>query len=122
VNSQTNEFQRLGAFNTAASTGAVAYETVLPDAIPNKHWNLLLVTIEDKADAAKPSSQHSIAGVFPNADNAPLPIALPNTGGNPDAYDLPVQNRPDWLQTAGLSALTFVLGGGAAYAMGRRRT
>ena len=51
VNSQTNEFERLGAFNTAASTGAVDYETVLSDAIPNKSWNLLLITIEDDATA-----------------------------------------------------------------------
>src|SRR5947209_6097153 len=42
VNSGTNEFRRLGAFNSAESNGSVHYENVLPDAIPNKHWDLLL--------------------------------------------------------------------------------
>ena len=121
VNSGTNEFQRLGAFNTAESTGAVAFETVLPDAIPNKHWNLLLITVEDHVDADKPSSRHSIAGLFPSADNAPLPIVLPNTGGDPNADSTDLQDRPVWLQSAGLASLTFVLGGAAGYAAGRRQ-
>src|SRR5438477_12857512 len=49
VNSGANEFKRLGAFNTAQSTGAVHYENVLPDAIPNKQWNLFLITVESSA-------------------------------------------------------------------------
>src|SRR5947208_2921193 len=69
VNSGTNEFQRLGAFNTDQSTGAVHYENVLPDAIPNKHWDLFLVTVENGATPARPGARHSIAGVFPSADN-----------------------------------------------------
>jgi hypothetical protein len=121
VNTSTNEFQRLGDFNTAGSTGAVAYETVLPDAIPNKHWNLLLVSVEDNADAVKPSNSHSIAGVFPSADNAPLPVLLPNTGGDPNADSTDLQDRSVWLQSAGLASLTFVLGGSAGYAVGRRQ-
>src|SRR5579859_6430841 len=64
VNSHTNEFQKLGAFNTAASNGAVDYETVLNDSIPDKSWNLLLITIEGNADADHPSDKHSIAGSF----------------------------------------------------------
>jgi hypothetical protein len=122
VNSQTNEFERLGAFNTAASTGAVDFETVEPDAIPNHNWNLLLITVEDNADASSPSSQHSIAGVFPSPDNAPLPVLLPNTGGDPDAtYNLPQDNRPEWTVTAGLAALTLVVGSGAGYVLGLKR-
>jgi hypothetical protein len=84
VNSESNQYQRVGAFNTAESTGAVRYENVLPDAIPNNHWNLLLVTIESSATPAKPSDKHSIAGVFPRPDSEPLPGILPNTGGVPD--------------------------------------
>jgi hypothetical protein len=121
VNSGTNEFQKLGAFNTAESTGAVAFENVLPDAIPNKHWNLLLITVEDNADAAEPSSRHSIAGLFPSPDNAPLPVVLPNTGGDPNADPSDIQDRPVWLQSAGLASLTFVLGGAAGYTAGRRQ-
>ena len=55
----------LGTFNSAEDSGAVHYENVLPDAIPNNHWNLLLLTVEDNANADHPSQRHSIAGVFP---------------------------------------------------------
>jgi hypothetical protein len=120
VNTETNQFQRLGAFNSAQSTGAVHYENVLPDAIPNKHWNLLLVTVEDTAEPAKPGNKHSIAGVFPNPDNEPLPGVLPNTGGI-DPYDLPAASRPEWIAVAGLAALTGALGIGAGYALGLKR-
>jgi len=120
VNSGTNEFQRLGAFNTAQSTGAVHYENVLPDAIPNKHWDLFLVTVENGATPARPGARHSIAGVFPSADNQTLPGALPNTGGDPDAYVPPAATRPDWTSLAGLAALTLVLGAGAGCVLGKR--
>ncbi len=135
VNTSSNEFKRLGAFNTAESSGAVHYENVLPDAIPNKHWNLLLVTVESSATPDQPSARHSIAGVFPSADNQPLPGILPNTGGDPDG-EWPVVSREsslvvgcqlprcfgaDWLRTPGLAALTATLGSGAGYVLGRRR-
>jgi hypothetical protein len=84
VSTDTNQFQRIGDFNASESTGAVHYENVLPDAIPNKHWNLLLVTVEDGADADHPGATHSIAGTFPRAENEPLPGILPNTGGPTD--------------------------------------
>ena len=122
VNSSTNEFKRLGAFNTSESSGSVAYETVEPDAIPEKHWNLLLITVEDSADAETPSKHHSIAGVFPSEDNAPLPVALPNTGGTPDAdYPLRESNRPEWLGFAGLAALTSTVTFGAGFTLGHKR-
>ena len=120
INTDTNDFQRLAAFNTAESSKAVHYESVLADAIPNRHWNLLLVTIEDSAQPARPSGQHSIAGVFPNPDNASLPIVLPNTGGaDPDPS--PAAIRPDWQLMAGLAALTATLGGVAGYVLGLHR-
>jgi hypothetical protein len=126
VNSESNQFQRIGAFNTSLSTGSVRYENVLPDAIPDNHWNLLLVTIEDSADATKPSGNHSIAGVFPRADNEPLPGVLPNTGGAADDGSGVVGWRSavlgaNWLPIAGLAALTGITGFGAGYARGRRR-
>jgi hypothetical protein len=128
VNTDTNDFQRLAAFNTAESTRAVHYENVLADAIPNRHWNLLLVTIEDTVEAARPSSQHSIAGVFPGPDNSPLPVALPNTGGEPLSDQWPVvSGQPkvtgwaDWLSKPGLATLTLGLGAAAGYVIGRRR-
>jgi hypothetical protein len=120
VNTETNQFQRLGAFNSGQSTGAVRYENVLSDAIPNNKWNLLLVTVEDVADPARPSNNHSIAGTFPRADNEPLPGVLPNTGGI-DPYDLPRSNRPDWLAMAGLAALTGAGGVAAGYGLGLKK-
>ena len=120
VNTSTNEFQRLGAFNTTESSGAVHYETVLPDAIPNKHWNLLLVTVENSPTPDRPSAKHSIAGVFPSTDNQSLPGVLPNTGGDPDAYAPLATSRPDWLSIVGLTALTFGLGSGAGYVLGKK--
>ncbi len=117
INTDTNDFQRLAAFNTAESTQSVHYESVLADAIPNRHWNLLLVTIEDSAQPARPSNQHSIAGVFPSPDNAALPIVLPNTGGG-DPDSLPVTTRPDWQLMAGLVALAGTIAGAAGYVLG----
>ena len=135
VNSSTNDFQRLGSFNTAASTGAVDYETVEPDAIPDKSWNLLLLTVEDSATPDAPSNQHSIAGVFPSADNAPLPVVLPNTGGDPDAptcqsaiscqfadlgHQLSLATRAEWIAASVLAALLVSITFGAGYALGHK--
>jgi hypothetical protein len=136
VNSTTNDFQRLGAFNTAGSTGAVDYETVENDAIADKQWNLLLVTVEDSATPESPGKRHSIAGVFPSADNAPLPIVLPNTGGAPNASCQPSAMscqldslgtllsfvpRAEWLAAAVLGALLLGITFGAGYVAGKRR-
>jgi hypothetical protein len=122
INTETNDFQRLAAFNTAESSKTVHYETVLADAIPNRHWNLLLVTVEDSGQAARPSGQHSIAGVFPSPDNAPLPIALPNTGGDSGVGGQGlVVSGADWLSHPVLATLLFGLSGGAGYVIGRRR-
>ena len=120
INTDSNEFQRLAAFNSAESSSAVHYESVLTDAIPNRHWNLLLVTVEDTALPTRPSNQHSIAGVFPSPDNSPLPVALPNTGGI-DPYELSVTNRSDWRLIAGLAALAGTLGVASGYVLGLKK-
>jgi hypothetical protein len=119
VNSETNQYLRLGDFN-ANDNNAVHYEDVLPDAIPNKNWNLLLVTVESDADPSRPSNKHSIAGVFPRSDRDAPPQLLPNTGGADDADILPASNRPDWLPIAGLAALTLSVGLAAGYGLGKR--
>jgi hypothetical protein len=126
INTETNQFQRLGAFNSGQSTSAVHYENVLSNAIPDKKWNLLLVTVEDVADPAKPSNNHSIAGTFPRADNEPLPGVLPNTGGLVDGRS-GVGGRgsvfwADWLANPGLTTLTLSLGLAAGYVVGKRRS
>jgi hypothetical protein len=123
VNTETNQFYRLGAFNSARS-GTIRFENVLPDAIPNKHWNLLLVTVETSAEAAEPSKTHSIAGVFPRADSEPLPGVLPNTGGiDPSTITARVDGpgQADWLRRSGPVALVALMAGGAGYLLGNRR-
>jgi hypothetical protein len=119
VNSRTNEFFRLGSFNTDESTGTARFENVLPDAIPTKDWNLLLITAEHSGDAKRPSDKHSIAGVFPGKNQSQAPAVLPNTGGL-DVDDLPSPNRPDWTLIAGLATLSGILGFGAGYGLRSR--
>jgi hypothetical protein len=121
LNTQTNEFLRLGSFNSAQSTNALHFEEVLPDAIPDKQWNLFLVTVEYGDTPAEPSSKHSIAGVFPRLEADPPPALLPNTGGAPDA-PAPTMNtsRPEWLPAAGLAALVGSVSAGAGYGAGKR--
>jgi hypothetical protein len=119
VNSESNQYLRLGSFNANAEN-AVHFEDVLPDAIPNKNWNLLLVTVESELSPSRPSNQHSIAGVFPRSDREAPPQLLPNTGGADDDYILPVSNRPDWLPMAGLATLTLSVGLAAGYGLGKR--
>lgn len=116
VNSQTNEFQRLGAFNADESDQSVRFDNVLPDAIPNKHWNLLLLSVEASAEPARPSNKHSLAATFPSPDQDQPPALLPNTGGAPD--DTPIARQPEWLPMAGLAALAALLGFGAGYGLG----
>lgn len=119
VNTQTNQYQRLGAFNSDDSN-KVHYETVLPDAIPNKKWDLMLITIEKTATPDRPSNKHSIAGTFPPAGDQLPPQLLPNTGGLPDGQ-VTVPDRSNWLSQTGLAALTAVAGLGAGYVLGKRR-
>ena len=114
LNSSNSEFLRLGSFNSTAATGAVRYETVLPDAIPSRPWNMLLVTVEDNDHPAHPSGSHSIAGIFPRAEGEPLPAVLPNTGGAPDGMPI-LHSGSDWPTGSGLAALTLVAGFGAGY-------
>lgn len=119
LNSSNSEFLRLGSFNSSEPTGAVHYETVLPDAIPSRHWNMLLVTVEDNDHPAHPGGAHSIAGIFPRAEGEPLPAVLPNTGGAPDDMALP-QGGSSWPAGSGLAALTLAAGFGAGYVARRR--
>jgi len=126
VNSQSNQLYRLGSFNTTEAGESVRSEDVLPDAIPNKQWNLLLVTVENSAEANRPSAKHSIAGTFPRSDRDPPPDLLPNTGGADDGLSgvgsqVSGFGQANWLPNLGLPALTLVAGAGAGYVLARRR-
>jgi len=120
VNSQSNQSLRIGAFN-ADDKESVHYENVLEDAIPDRHWNLLLLTIENGAGADRPSNKHSIAALFPSGEREVPPQLLPNTGGEPAASaQWVVFSQSDWLRLSGLAALAVVLSGAAGYALGKR--
>jgi hypothetical protein len=125
VNGETNQSYRLGSFNAKEGTDTVHYEDVLPDAIPNKQWNLLLLTIENSAEVSKPGPKHSIAGTFPRSERDPPPQMLPNTGGGDEGSAVSSQqsavlSQAYWLPAAGLAALLASVAGGAGYVAGRR--
>jgi hypothetical protein len=132
VNSHTDEFQKLGAFNTAASTGAVEFENVLDNEIPDKSWNLLLITQESSADADHPSNRHSIAGTFPKSGDAALPGILPNTGGAEDApmtrnpismlqHHASLLSKSEWVTLAVPGALVAAATFAAGFGLGLKR-
>jgi hypothetical protein len=118
TNTSTGEAMRLGSFNTAYTSGAARLDTVLPDAIPDKGWNLFLLTVEDAATPEQAGARHSLAGYFPPTTGEALPNLLPNTGGPVPAS----ASQPDWLPAAGLATLTLLVGIGAGYAVGIRRS
>jgi hypothetical protein len=125
LNTETNHVYRLGSFNSQ-ETGTVRFEEVLPDAIPDRRWNLFLITVEKEPEPSRPSGRHSIAGMLSNVrpEEQPLPAQLPNTGGADelsavDSLQSSV-NRADWLANAGLAALVATIAGGAGYVAGRR--
>ncbi|MGH7862807.1 MAG: hypothetical protein ACREOS_11295, partial [Candidatus Dormibacteraceae bacterium] len=63
--------------------GTLVLDLVLPDDIPNRGWNLALLTVEDSATPSRPGPRHSMAGRFPQlpANGAgTVPSNLPNTG------------------------------------------
>jgi hypothetical protein len=125
VNTQTNSTFRLGDFNASAENDIAKFEEVLPDAIPSRQWNLLLVTIEKDPEPSRPGNKHSIAGTFPRSQSDPTPAMLPNTGGADELSAVSSQpsaaSRADWLAIAGPAALVGLIAGGAGYVVGRRR-
>jgi hypothetical protein len=124
LDTESNAYLRLGAFNTAQSTGAAHFETVLPETAPtNRHWNLVLLTIENTPTPDHPGRAHSIAGVFPAPGSDVLPVMLPNTGGA-DNDELPAVSHQrggaNWLLNPVVASLLLLVGGGAGYALGKR--
>jgi hypothetical protein len=120
MNTNTNEALALGSFNTAYTTGDARLDQVLPGAIPDKRWNLFLVTIEESPTPTIPGEKRAIAGYFPPEGTEPQPNLLPNTGGSQDSQASRA-DRPDWMLAAGLGALALGVGVAAGYGLGRRR-
>lgn len=129
MNTQTGESLNLGFFNTPFQGAGGGLEQVLPDAIPDRGWNLLVITMEADGNATTPSDQRGIAGYFPTAGAEPTPNALPRTGGYgapapaaSAAAPAPATGRSDWLLPGGLAALIAVVAAAAGYLAGRKRS
>lgn len=85
INTRNNESAVVGRFNTDDSNVG-KLKVVLPSEIPDKGWNLFLVTVESGTGAsASPGQERSIGGYFPDSSHAAqLPSQLPKTGGDVD--------------------------------------
>lgn len=66
---------------TVRADGTLTLDLVLPQDIPDRGWNLAIVTVEDTPNPSHPGSHRSMAGRFPQLlPNGTLPKNLPNTG------------------------------------------
>jgi hypothetical protein len=111
----------LGTFG-AGEDGVAKLDVVLDDVIPDKAWNLLMVSVEgESVQGTGPSARHSIAGRFSTAASAGRPGELPRTGGAAIAEAAPTVHHAGDIVTRS-SALflagTLVLVTGA-FAVGR---
>lgn len=76
----TDEVFRLGEIQAKAD-GTATLDVVIPQPIPDREWNLAMVTVETNAAPDRPGQQRSIAGRFPQPQpQGVLPRGLPNTG------------------------------------------
>ncbi|MBI4299957.1 MAG: hypothetical protein HY677_02395, partial [Chloroflexi bacterium] len=73
-----------GSFNTNEA-GSATVTNFLPGDIPDKGYNMLILSVEPAgAQATKPGPKVSIGGHFPvKGPSYELPARLPNTGGSP---------------------------------------
>jgi hypothetical protein len=101
--------------------GVARVDVVLRTPIPEKPWDLMVLTVESKgATPGAPSDRHAIAGRFPTQGEGSAPRVLPNTGGDvpPGAPSAPVAG---WfgLSGAGAALLILLVAGAVGYALGR---
>lgn len=98
----------LGTFG-AGEDGVAKLDVVLDDVIPDKAWNLLMVSVEgESVQGTGPSARHSIAGRFPTAASAGRPGELPRTGG--DAIGSPAPPLRHAGDVASRSSAIFLAG------------
>jgi hypothetical protein len=117
-----NERMALGVVNIGDG-GVARMDIVLKAPIPEKPWDLMVITVEKKgADPNTPSERRAIAGRFsmtPGEGNRPR--QLPNTGGDvPASATNPTPGSGlVGLSTTGLILLLLLVVGGIGYALGR---
>ncbi|MCC6177610.1 MAG: anti-sigma factor [Chloroflexi bacterium] len=124
VSSATNDLMSLGTFGVD-QRGVGRLDRVLPQPIPEKPWDTMLLTVEAKgSNPSTPGDRHSIAGRFPTTASA-QPNVLPNTGGNPGSSQVagPTSAVHGWygLSTGGLILLALLVAGAIGFGLGRAR-
>ncbi len=112
----------LGTFE-ANDQGVGRLDRVLQQAIPERDWSLMTLTVEQGASQpAQPSNRRAIAGRFPSTPSAGTrPGQLPNTGGTPVATGSAPSADGSWsgLSTEGLVLLGILVVGAIAFGLGR---
>jgi hypothetical protein len=118
ITAGTTDRMRLGVVEVN-SAGVGRLDTVVQGGIPERSWDLMLVTIEEKgASPAAPGELHSIAGRFSmtQGSGGEGPRVLPNTGGAPDSAPAPGLLG---LSNGGTVLLLLLVVGGIGFALGR---
>ncbi len=86
------------------------FDYVLPEAIPEENWDLMLISVEDGGPPPAPGPRRSIAGRIEPPEGAAargaLPSELPRTGG-----DEPARLAAAGAPQAGTSPILLVAGG-----------
>jgi anti-sigma-K factor RskA len=116
---EAKERMRLGALEVN-DAGVGRLDVVLRQPIPEKPWDLMMITVDAKgSQPAAPSEKHSIAGRFSmTGANGPPPRVLPNTGGDPPPPGTPTSDLLG-LSSVGTILLALLLVGGLGFALGR---
>jgi hypothetical protein len=122
--SSTAANQRMALGAVPIGDGGVArMDMVLKSPIPERPWDLMVITVEQKdSEPAAPSEKRSIAGRFSmTPGEGERPNQLPNTGGDvPDGMIAPSPvTGMIGLSTASLALLLLIAAGGVGYALGR---
>lgn len=121
LNSKTNQALELGQFNSDAQSEA-RLQAVLPEAIPDAGWDLLLVTVEKSGEKlAGPGPRRAIAGFLTEPGQAAAPQQLPRTGGEAEQSEPPSQAPTDASPLLIAGAAAVAVGAGAWWAIARRR-
>lgn len=116
---ETNERLRLGTVQMDDG-GVGRLDTVLRQPIPEKPWNLMVVSVEAKgSQPADPSDRLSIAGRFSTSgEGGGAPRVLPNTGGNEPTTGTPTTGLLG-LSNGGTVLLVLLVVGAIGFALGR---
>lgn len=117
---ETNERMRLGTVQVNDG-GVGRLDTVLRQPIPEKPWNLMVISVEGKgSQPAAPSNRLSIAGRFSMSGEGggEAPRVLPNTGGDTPTTGTPTTGLLG-LSSGGTILLVLLVVGAIGFALGR---